>query len=178
MRIITLSALARHGKSLTAEILSQKLQSMGYRVLTIHFADYLKFVCRTYFGWNGEKDEKGRSLLQYIGTDKIRKHASDFHVDLVIRFLLIFESDYDYVLIPDTRFPNEILKSREFFNLTSVHIERLNFENDLTPEQRLHPTETALDGFKFDYYIKSPSGREFLSQEVDKFIDFLINAPD
>jgi len=178
MRIITVSAKAQHGKDLAAEILQEKLKDLGYRVLIIHFADYLKFVCRTYFGWNGEKDEKGRSLLQYIGTDKIRKHASDFHVDLVIRFLLIFESDYDYVIIPDTRFPNEILKPRLFFDVVSLHIERLNFKNDLTPEQRLHPTETALDGYKFDYYIKSPSGKEFLSQEIDKFIDFLHNAPN
>ena len=151
MRIITLSAKARHGKDLTAEILSEKLKSMGYRVLTIHYSDYLKFISRTYFGWNGEKDEKGRSLLQYIGTDKMRTADPDFHVDLVIRLLLIFGDDYDFVLIPDTRFPNEIERPQMYFKCISVHIERLNFENDLTPEQRLHPTETALDGYKFDY---------------------------
>lgn len=174
MKIITISAKAQHGKDLTASILKEKLEQQSKKVLIVHYADYLKFICKEYFGWNGVKDEKGRSLLQKIGTDKIRKIDPDFHVSIVAKLINVFANDFDYFLIPDTRFVNEIeyLKNNKF-NVISLRIERLNFENNLTSEQKLHPSETALDNYKFDYYIKVESGREILEAEVDKFIKFL-----
>ncbi len=42
---------------------------MGYKVLIAHYADLVKYVAKTFFEWNGEKDEYGRSLLQHIGTE-------------------------------------------------------------------------------------------------------------
>jgi len=52
-----------------------------------------------------------------------------------------------------------------------LKVVRLNFENDLTPEQRLHPSERALDEFDFDYIIESESGLNNLSTEVDKLYE-------
>lgn len=174
MKIITISAKSQHGKNLTASILKEKLEQQSKKVLIVHYADYLKFICKEYFGWNGVKDEKGRSLLQKIGTDKIRKIDPDFHVSIVAKLINVFANDFDYFLIPDTRFVNELeyLKNNKF-NVISLHVERLNFENNLTPEQKLHPSEIALDNYKFDYYIKVESGREILEAEVDKFSQLL-----
>lgn len=44
-----------------------------YRVLVTHFGDLVKYVCEKFFDWDGVKDESGRSLLQYVGTNKVRK---------------------------------------------------------------------------------------------------------
>jgi hypothetical protein len=177
MKIVTISGEARHGKDSTANILKSMLESLDRKVLIIHMADYLKYICQKYYEWDGKKDESGRKLLQYVGTDKIRKKIPDFWVDTVIRLLEAFGNDFDYVLIPDTRFKNEINKLRDFgFATLAVKVVRLNFENDLTLEQRNHPSERALDDFKFDYTIESESGMANLAVEVNKFFSKYINV--
>lgn len=108
MQVIAISGKAQHGKDTSAKILKNMLEADGYRVLITHYADLLKYMCRTFFGWNGEKDDAGRHILQYVGTDIIRQKRPDFWVDFVTDVLALFPDDWDFVLIPDCRFPNEI----------------------------------------------------------------------
>jgi len=171
--IIPISGKAESGKDLTATLLKIELQKQGKRVLIINYANYLKFICQKYFGWNGEKDIQGRELLQKTGTEKVRAKNNNFWVDAVIEFVKVFEGDFDYILIPDTRFIQEIDRwFEEGFEVITLRIERLNHENKLTPEQRLHTSETALDNYNFDYYIKCET-KEEKEQEVIKFIEYL-----
>jgi hypothetical protein len=86
----------------------------------------------------------------------------------------MFEDEWDYVLIADCRFVNEIESfKRDGWNTVSIRVERLGFISPLTIAQQIHPSETALDNYEFDYYIKSESGIENLEKEVDKFIVYL-----
>ena len=154
LKIILISGKAQHGKDTAAQLLKKAMEADGKRVLIAHYADLLKYLCKTYFAWSGEKDERGRELLQRIGTDVIRKQMPDYWVKFMSEFLSMFYAEWDYVIIPDCRFPNEI----EFFNRTefdtaSVRIYRPDFESTLTAEQQKHASETALDWFDFDYYI-------------------------
>ena len=156
LKIILISGKAQHGKDTAAQLLKKAMEADGKRVLIAHYADLLKYLCKTYFGWNGEKDEQGRELLQRIGTNVIRKQMPDYWVRFLSEFLSLFPDEWDYVIIPDCRFPNEI----EFFNRTefdtaSVRVYRPDFASTLTAEQQKHPSETALDWFDFDYYIKN-----------------------
>ena len=170
MLVITVSGQAQHGKDSAAKIIEEKIKSSG-KPITIHMADYLKFICKTYFGWDGNKDEKGRHILQYVGTDKVRKIFPNFWVDAVMNFIKAFGDDFDYVLIPDCRFPNEIeIFRNNGYEVVALHITRTNFENCLTQEQRNQPSERAMDGFIFDDCICSESGLDNLEIEVDKFI--------
>lgn len=171
MKIITLSAKARHGKDFTASILQALLLREGKKVLICHYADLLKYICKTFFGWNGEKDEKGRSILQYVGTDVVREKEPDYWVDFLISIFKLFSYEWDYVLIPDTRFPNEINKLKKAgFDVTSIRINRPNFDNGLTEEQKNHPSETALDDYDFDYYISNDGTVKGLAVEVNKIL--------
>jgi hypothetical protein len=163
---------ARHGKDQTALFLKEKLQQKGNKVLIAHYGDLVKFICEKYFDWNGEKDEKGRSLLQWIGTDVVREINPNYWVDFIVSVLSMFENEWDYVLIPDVRFKNE-LNWDENWNTISLRVNRLNFESELTLEQKNHPSETDLDNAYFDYEIYSDSGLDKLEIEVDKFIDWL-----
>lgn len=119
--IVTLSGKARNGKDYVAALLKDELEKRGKRVCVAHYADELKFICKQFYGWNGEKDEVGRALLQYVGTEIYR--SKDLHF-WVKRLISIFGStssqdvlkvkDFewrqpDVILVPDTRFPNEIL---------------------------------------------------------------------
>ena len=170
MKVITISGYAQAGKDLSAQILKEKLEESGKKVLILHYADYLKFVAKQYFGWDGNKDENGRSLLQWIGTEKIRSIMPNFWVNIVGQLILVLKNDFDYFIIPDSRFPNEI-KLMEFnFDTLSIHVTRLDYDNGLTEQQKKHPSEIALDGWEFDYYIKAKTGKDNLAIEVDGLI--------
>lgn len=173
MKIITIAAKARHGKDFTADLIKKRLEHEGNRVLIAHYGDLLKYICTTFFKWNGEKDDVGRTLLQHVGTDIIRKKQPNYWVDFLISILNFFPDEWDYVIIPDTRFPNENSKLKdEKFKVVSVGVVRPNFDNGLTEKQKTHESETALDNYRFDYLIVN-HGDETINGEVDKFIDYI-----
>lgn len=173
MQVILISGKAQNGKDSAARILKEKLEQQNKKVLITHFASAVKFICEKYFNWNGQKDEKGRTILQYVGTDVVRTQKPNFWVDFVINILSMFKNEWDYVLIPDTRFPNEIQRWDEDWDITSVRINRLNFTSTLTKEQLNHPSETSLDNFNFDYIINAENGLDKLEKEVNKFIEWM-----
>ena len=78
MKVILISGKARHGKDTLAGMMKEELERKSKRVLIAHYADLLKFICKNFFGWNGEKDDNGRALLQRVGTDVIRKQNPDY----------------------------------------------------------------------------------------------------
>lgn len=173
--VITIAGKARHGKDTAAEWLKSMLEVFGRRVLILHYADYVKYIASKYFGWDGEKDEKGRTLLQYIGTDLVRAKDKNFWVDTVARLINVLSDEYDYFLIPDTRFPNEVdYFTSDDYHSTSVRVTRLNFESELTPEQQQHPSEIALDNYEFDYELQSESGVDNLKREVYDLTAYLL----
>ena len=168
--IITVSGQARHGKNSFCDILQIKLNELNKKSLIINYADYLKYLAKQYYGWNGQKDEAGRTLLQQLGTEKIRSKKPDFWVDTVINFINVVKDDFDFILIGDCRFSNEINKWLEKgYKTISIHVTRTNFDNGLTLEQKNHASEIALNGYEFDYYIGAENLEE-LEKEVDKFI--------
>jgi hypothetical protein len=175
MIVINFAGKAQAGKDTSCSILKSKLEQLGNKVLILHFADYLKHLCRQYFTWNGVKDDPGREILQVIGTDKVRNRNPDFWVNTVIEFLKVFQKDYDYFLIGDCRFPNEILKLRkEGFDTFAVRVNRPNYDNGLTEQQKQHISETALDNFVFDYQIENDKdGLKNLENRIDEFIEYL-----
>ena len=154
MKVFAISGHAQNGKDTVAGMMASKLTEDGNKVLVAHYADLLKYICRTYFGWNGEKDERGRHILQYVGTDVVRQKAPDFWVDFIVSILTLFDSAWDYVIIPDSRFPNEIDKlKQEGFDVQYLRVVRPNFISPLTPEQQKHPSETALDDVTPDFTV-------------------------
>jgi hypothetical protein len=174
LKIFTLSGKAEHGKDFFAKILQEKLEQSSKKVAILHYADWLKTVCKIYFGWNGIKDDTGRSILQKVGTDLARKNYPNVWVDTIILLIKAVFINYDYILIPDTRFEGEVNRLKEEgFDTTSLKVVRLNYENSLSPEQRLHPSETALDNFHFDYILESESGRENVEGTINTFLEYI-----
>lgn len=172
MKVIAISGHAQNGKDTFAGMLEQKLTKDGNSVLVAHYADLLKYICKAFFGWDGVKDEAGRTLLQYVGTDVIRKQEPDFWVEFMSRVLKMFPDEWDYVLIPDTRFPNEIERLKaDRFDVIHINIERTGFVSPLTPEQQAHPSETALDNVAPDYWIINGGSLGQLDTRAEKFIE-------
>ena len=89
-----------------------------------------------------------------MGTNVIRKQNPDFWVGFVASVLKLFPDEWDYVLIPDCRFPNEIeVLRREGFNVTHARVVRNGYQSMLTEEAQAHPSETALDNYPADWVV-------------------------
>ena len=174
MKVITFSGKAQHGKDTTAKYVKEVLEFYGKRVVILHFADYLKYVCKEYFNWNGIKDEEGRNILQRVGTDLARKNNPNIWVNVIKEFILAFETEFDYFLIPDCRFPNEIdLLKEEYYPVISITIRRDRFNNGLTELQKLHPSETALDEYQFDINVINHEGLDHVKNNAIKILEII-----
>ena len=169
-KIILISGKGEHGKTTTANFIKQKLELFfDKRVVIVSFASYLKFVCEKYFGWNGKKDEEGRHKLQYVGTDVVRKKQPDFWVKTVGDFIRVFEDDFDFFIIDDCRFVDEVNYFTDIqpMDTLKIRVTRTNFESSLTPTQMQHPSETGLDNYSdFDLYIYSENGKDNLRKVI------------
>lgn len=152
-KVICISGKAGAGKDTTALYMKDYLESKGYKVLICHYADLLKFICKNFFGWNGEKDEHGRSLLQHIGTDIVRSIDKNYWVAFINEILCMFEDEWDYAIIPDARFENEISYLKTHGH-TVIHIRKLGSSSNLFNDiQKNHPSETSMDNIEPDYTI-------------------------
>lgn len=171
MKIICISGKARHGKDTLANILRKQLEDRGNKVLIAHFGDLVKYICEKFFDWDGQKDEKGRTLLQYVGTDVVRTQEPNFWTDFIKKVLTLFPNEWDYVLIPDCRFPNEIECFKDdCFDAYLVRITRPDCNSGLTEQQLNHPSETAMDNYKADAYIVNDSTIENLTMKISELI--------
>lgn len=171
MKVVLISGKAQNGKDTVGQILRKQLMQDGNRVLLTHYADLLKYICKNYFGWDGQKDEKGRAMLQYVGTDVVRKQNPTMWVDFVSMILRYFHDNWDYVIIPDTRFKDEISTLiKDGFYTLHLRVERPNFKSNLTEEQLNHPSETELDDVVPDYKIINDGNLDKLEAEVKAWI--------
>lgn len=175
MKVICISGKAQHGKDTTAGFMKEALEKKGFaRVLVAHYGDLVKYVAKTFFDWDGKRDEKGRSILQEVGTDRIRNADNDYWVRFIADMLGFFDGKWDYVLIPDCRFPNEIefLKNDQF-DVLHFRIIRSDFVSPLTEEQQKHPSETALDNYIPDYVITNSGDLDDLKTHIETVVDIM-----
>lgn len=170
MNVILISGRAGAGKDTFAGYLKETLEALDQNVLITHYADPLKQLCRDWLNWDGQKDEYGRALLQRVGTDMIRKHDPDFWVEYTSSLLKYLEGEWDTVIIPDTRFPNEVLIPKQKFpNAVYIHIDRPDgFVNHLTGALREHISERALPSTEApaDYTIQNDAGLDDLKYKA------------
>lgn len=159
-----ISGKAESGKDTVANHIYNILSSAGKSVFIIHFADYLKFACSTYLGWDGKKDEYGRSMLQNIANEHFRKFNQDYFAERTVETIKILATNYDYVLIPDLRYTNELELVKNNFDSVAIRVERKNHISTLTKNQLENISETNLDNYDFPYIITE----EEISKKLEK----------
>ena len=171
VKVCCISAKARHGKDTAGAMLAEYLESKGKKVLITHFADLLKFICVKFFGWNGDKDEAGRTLLQYIGTDVISTKQPEYWAKFIVDILKFFKKEWDYVIIPDCRYPIEVSTVKDSFDTVVLRVERPGFESNLTAEQKNHASEVMMDDYHFDAILYNDSDLAAFEEKVKWFAD-------
>lgn len=173
-KLYLISGKAESGKNTVADIMSEEYTKQGSKCLTIAYGDDLKHIAKTYFGWDGKKDEVGRTLLQYVGTDlvRVKMKQPNYWVYRVMDIVDMIEDNYDYIFIPDCRFVNEveIPIHKHTHKCTSIRVERPNHKSTLTKEQLTHPSETSLDNFRFQEYIYNDGDLENLRNKIQKLL--------
>ena len=73
MKVILISGKAQHGKDTCGNFFDIELRAKGFSTQIMHFGDAVKYVCEKYYIWAGNKDEHGRSILQTVGTEFVRR---------------------------------------------------------------------------------------------------------
>jgi hypothetical protein len=102
-----------------------------------------------------------REFLQKLGTDALR---TGLHPNVWVNALMAdYDEDSNWV-ITDTRFPNEAMAIKEKGGII-IRIDRPGFKpiND-------HPSETALNGWNFDYKIANVSDLISLTFTVETIL--------
>ena len=156
-RVYLVCGKARHGKDTFSSYLKDAYEKDGKKLIVTQLSKYIKYYAREMTGWNLTDDDKPRELLQQLGTNIIREKLGkeDLFINRIIDDIEIFSCFYDAIVISDVRFKKEVDDLRKAFpDLVAIHINRPNFDNGLTPEQKMHKTEIDLDDYdKFDERI-------------------------
>lgn len=98
-----------------------------------------------------------REVLQVIGTDIFRARVYDrIWVEAPFRRQW---ADNQIVILPDCRFPNEVEAIEKFGGLV-IRVERASQINDT------HPSETALDNYKFSNVIRNNGTLEEFEEKI------------
>lgn len=155
LKVIMISGKARHGKDYIAKLIKGRLQrECNKRVIILHFADILKSICKSFYGWDGTKTETQRQILIDVAK-RYRDMNKDFFAEIVATIVRDKAKEYDVFIIPDTRYPNEIevMKSHSDMDVVTLRIIRPNFDNGLSPSQKSHESECSLDDYSFDWVM-------------------------
>ena len=171
-KVIMISGKAQNGKDTVAQMIKDELDCVGKTSIIVHYGDLVKYVCEKFFGWDGKKDEHGRSLLQHVGTDVVRSKDENYWARFIEQMLRFFEGEWDYVMIPDCRFPNEInCISKDIADKVHIRVVRGgSFVSPLTIEQQKHPSETALDDCVPDVLIYNDGSLDDLRFKIKNWV--------
>ncbi len=155
--IYLIAGKARHGKDTFSNYLKEAYEEKGKKVIITQLSKYIKYYAREMTGWDLSEENKPRELLQLLGTNVIREQLKkeDLFISRLKDDIEIFSYFYDAIIVSDVRLKKEIEDLRKYFpNLTAIRVFRPNFDNGLTPEQKMHKTEIDLDDYdKFDIEI-------------------------
>ena len=152
----------------------QRAQQLYPNIPCVRFAlgDEVKEIA-TLLTWDGKKDERGRTLLQWLG-DGARQYNYDVWIERAkTRLEGIIENlkdsnDVSMVFMTDCRYPNEVKKIGGFAEslgcaVVTIRVVRPGHVSRLSEEQLKNTSETALDNYLFDYQVTNKGDSTYTS---------------
>ena len=161
MKIYVIGGKAKSGKNTFGKFLIEELKSYGYNPCVMHITEPLYSYARNYFEWDETTDKKPREFLQKMGTEIIKEKLNKkfFLLDRLSEDIEILSNFFDVFIITyaSLNIEFEELKNR-YEDVVSIKIERENYDDELTNEEKEHITETEIATYQdFDYKIKNTS---------------------
>lgn len=177
-RLVLISGRIDAGKTFLADRMKEVLlEKENCAVLRYGFGIGVKKVAEECFGWDGKKDERGRKLLQRIGTEVGRAYDPDIWVEKayerIMELIFYAYSDEDlWVIIDDWRFENEYTyfeEAGDFDEIIKVRVTR--------PEEKIsdHISECSLPtGASFyDYIVEMGGTKEMVRNSAKQLITII-----
>lgn len=166
--IIGITGKAGAGKSTIGDLIQSHMEerSAFARVVRIGFADEVKAIAKNCFGWDGKKDEKGRRLLQLIGTECGRGYNENIWVEKLARH----DAKDACLIVDDVRFNNEAELCKRLGFL--IHI---SGRADDLGENSGHASEKGVD-IAPDFRIVNCGGLELLDQYAMDIVKKILEA--
>lgn len=171
MKIILINGSAGHGKDTFAELIFKMLSDRNLDGHILHFADYLKYCCNKYLGWDGNKHTpEGRSVLQRVGGE-MRETYDNFWADTLFRLIKGIFNEDDFIIIPDLRYVNEADTAYNYFSpeeIITINISRINEDGSdyvnpfMSEDNKAHQSENDMKNYIFDYYITNRTYSELI----------------
>lgn len=170
MKLIALCGRAQVGKDTTADYLVK-----NYQFKKLAFADHLKQVAEL-ATWNGQKDTRGRILLQHLG-DVLREYDKNIFINQLvgkIKYLDLFfykpTGIESRLVISDVRLPDEINALKELG--ASIWYIKRNTDTSVPK----HITEQMDESsYKFDFVFDNGGSFKQLYSGVDMAIEQVLN---
>jgi hypothetical protein len=154
--IILIAGRAGVGKTTVAEVMEDYLEENHFSANVDHFAEAIKLCAYSYFGWDGEKDDKGRVLLQKLGLIGREYNQNVWADHLVYRY---FRYPTEFLIVDDWRFPNEksCLQEVPGVKVVTVRINAPQHESLLGTPVYNDVSEVSLsnDFSSYDYTIQN-----------------------
>lgn len=177
MIYILVSGRAGTGKDTCSNYIAKVLAQKKYFVSRGAFAKGVKDTA-TFMGWNGEKDEKGRKLLQDIGNVG-RQYDKDIWVKQTVDYYK--DSRSNFVIISDWRFPNEsdyILKKG--YPVITIRVEAPEREALKGTSRYNDVSETSLPSYDdshntYDFLVKNNGSYEDLYEKLDSIVEKILD---
>jgi len=164
-KLIGFCGKMQNGKTTSAQLTKSLFPE--YRICS--FASRLKEIAYE-LGWDGVKDNKGRKVLQYLGTEVCRNIDGKYWIYQLHN--TIKNNEFEYVVIDDIRFQNEadFIKKN---NGILIHIERrglikILFDKILGVFGCVHKSEIIPDGI--DFKIKNNNTISYLEKKIENII--------
>jgi len=167
--VIGITGLARSGKDTVADMLVGQ-----YGFYKIGMADPIYKIAREYYGWDGQKDDRGRKLLQDIGTIG-REYNENVWVnytkatinDIICKSHFITSRRTVRIIVCGVRYQNEVDLVRSY---DSNQLWRVEGRGGLNGEVAGHSSEQYINEFKADQIIdNSVSHDELWKKVIDTF---------
>ena len=171
MIVVGLSGKAMSGKTTFANMILDCLESSNdnIEVRIIPLAKRLKRQAQ-YLGWDGNKDENGRQLLQELSKPIKNYHGKECYAKWCLEDAT--RMNLDVLLIDDVRMMAEveyIFESPEIKSLL-LRINRPNVDeiSTLTESQKQDISETELDNYPFSKIIDNSDSLDFLKKQANR----------
>lgn len=181
--IICFTGHAQNGKDTSADQMEIILHNRGYSTQRISFAEKLKKDAK-YLGWDGNKDERGRRILQTLGDVEKAYHGQNYFGEYLANEIVNGKYDAEVLLLTDMRFKCEmelfeLLPKKYPDKIRKVHFFRIirpkndSWDDGLTEEARHHISEVDLDDVNFEHVLYNSSTIDSLRERLDKETMFL-----
>ena len=161
-KVYITNGMARSGKDTLASYMNDFIPTLKFSSI-----DRVKEVALQ-CGWNGEKDEKGRSFLSDL-KDLLTEYY-DFPFESIKEKYNEFLNDDKYsVLLVDIREPAEIEKAVKEFKAKSILV-----ENNRVEVITSNSGDAGVFNYSYDYIIKNNGTLAELKATVKQFVEEVV----